>query len=221
MCILIIDDSKSDQKLLQLILRRHGMEDTHIADSPADAQDLFDTHVFDLILIDFMLPDINGIEACRIIRENDYYRDVPIIMITANDDDEVLQLAFDAGVTDYLLKPVKRVEFIARVKFALRLKTEIDARKAHEKELQEHTEFFLQAAREADQKAKSLERTALQDLVPVCKSCGTIRHQNGQWVTVKDFLRHFTKVNLSYCPDCHHNVVGTIATGVAATGAPE
>jgi sigma-B regulation protein RsbU (phosphoserine phosphatase) len=67
----------------------------------------------DLILMDILMPDMNGIQACRIIKEKKEYKDVPIVMVTGMADEENLEMAFEAGIVDYVVKPVKQVEIMA------------------------------------------------------------------------------------------------------------
>jgi adenylate cyclase len=91
------------------------------------------------------MPEIDGIEACRRVKAEPALTDVPIIMVTASTEPEDLQLAFDAGAIDYLTKPPSRVELRARVRSALRLKHEMDRRKAREQELLDVTKQLEQA----------------------------------------------------------------------------
>src|SRR3982074_3295454 len=78
---------------------------------------------------------MDGVEACARIRNDQRYADTPIIMVTSLDDTGSLTNAFVAGATDYVPKPVNRMELIARVRSALRLKAELDRRLAREREL--------------------------------------------------------------------------------------
>jgi len=89
----------------------------------------------DLVLLDVVMPDVDGIEACARIRRDPRHADVPIIMVTSLDDMESLSNAFLAGATDYITKPLNRVELLARVRSALKLKSELDRRLAREREL--------------------------------------------------------------------------------------
>jgi diguanylate cyclase (GGDEF)-like protein len=99
----------------------------------------------DLILMDIVMPDMEGIEACRIIHGHETQRDVPIIMVTASDDLENLTRAFAAGAMDYCHKPIKKVELLARINSALAFKREADRRKARELELLEMTSKLASA----------------------------------------------------------------------------
>lgn len=90
---------------------------------------------FDVVLLDIVMPDMDGVETCARIRNDQRFADLPIIMVTSLDDMNSLSNAFVAGATDYVTKPINRIELIARVRSALRLKQELDRRQAREQEL--------------------------------------------------------------------------------------
>jgi len=146
--ILIVDDSLKARMLIETMLRAQGYKDLTSVDSARQAflalsagePPSAECDGFDLILMDFMMPEIDGIQACHQIKSDPRFLDVPIIMVTAEESTESLKEAFDAGAIDYVNKPVNRVELGARVKSALRLKHETDQRKAREFELLELTE---------------------------------------------------------------------------------
>ena len=146
MSILIVDDSILGRVLLRDILKENGYENVIMAASAKEAIDYLTTcqkhssfryENVNLILMDGIMPDIEGIEACRMIRKLEGMHDVPIIMVTGKTDINTLQQAFDAGANDYLTKPFNKFELIARVRSALNLKYEIDKLKAREAELEE------------------------------------------------------------------------------------
>ncbi len=145
MSIIIVDDSKVNRLLLRRILEERGMKDLCEA---GDVHELFALigfegagtqppacRIIDLILMDVMMPEIDGIEATRRLKSSAEFHDVPIIMVTAAGEGELLERAFAAGAMDYLTKPIDALELAARVKSALALKSEMDMRKARELEL--------------------------------------------------------------------------------------
>jgi diguanylate cyclase (GGDEF)-like protein len=106
--------------------------------------------------MDIVMPEIDGIDACRRIKADDRFEDVPIIMITALADKGILQSAFDAGAMDYITKPVDKLELIARVRSSLRLKDEMEKRRDREREL-------LVMSRELAAANQILQRLSLLD----------------------------------------------------------
>ena len=115
--ILIVDDDKNICKLIEVYLNHEGYETVCCHDGSA-ALDIVKEGNYDLVLLDLMIPIINGSEVCRIIKAE---MDIPIIMVTARDlvDDKVN--GFNAGADDYIVKPFEPKELVARVK--ARLKT--------------------------------------------------------------------------------------------------
>jgi diguanylate cyclase (GGDEF)-like protein len=141
--ILIVDDSPKARLLMETMLRGQRYSDLTSAESAGHAFELLglrtgaepQTAEFDLILMDLLMPEVDGLEACRRIKLSPALADTPLIMVTAEDSAESVKEAFEAGAIDYVKKPVNRVELMARVKSALRLKQEMDCRKAREEEL--------------------------------------------------------------------------------------
>jgi diguanylate cyclase (GGDEF)-like protein len=144
MRILIVDDCVDNVALLEFMLHRAGYTELVTAESAPAAFEMLgvDRHAgpespVDAILMDIRMPEINGIEATRIIKSTGHLQDVPVIMVTAQTDDQALEQAFEVGAMDYVTKPLNRVQLLTRLKSALRLKHEMDIRKARERELEE------------------------------------------------------------------------------------
>lgn len=142
MRILVVDDQEDARDLTEGALLSAGYADIVTATSAWEALKILDigrttndAPAVDVALLDIVMPEMDGVEACARIRNDPRYTDVPIIMVTSLDDMNSLANAFVAGATDYITKPVNRIELVARVRSALRLKQELDRRQAREREL--------------------------------------------------------------------------------------
>ena len=114
--ILVVDDEPVFRDALAFNLRRDGFEVVTAGDGLA-AVDAFHSVAPDLILLDLMLPGISGIEVCKRVRENS---SVPIIMVTAKDDEIDKVVGLEVGADDYLTKPYSYRELLARIRAVLR-----------------------------------------------------------------------------------------------------
>ncbi len=149
MRIFIVDDSSTSVLYLQTILQVAGFSDLHVASTAENALEQLlamsrEGKPADLVLMDISMPGMDGIEATRLIKSHPELSDIQVVMVTASDENEALEQAFEAGATDFITKPVHRVELRARVRSALRLKQEMDKRKIREKELENLTRQLTQ-----------------------------------------------------------------------------
>lgn len=117
--ILIVEDEASIRDMITFALHKGGMEATHAADARAAQIALADTPP-DLILLDWMLPGMTGLELARLLRREQRTANVPIIMLTARGEEMDRVNGLDAGVDDYMAKPFSTRELIARIKAVLR-----------------------------------------------------------------------------------------------------
>lgn len=139
MRILVVDDSKPFQIAMQAILASSGYHDVTLASSAFEAiatvQNQNNDEQFDLILMDVVMPNMNGIDAVKTLKTMEQLEDVPILMVSAQDEEENVERAFEAGATDFINKPIKRIELRARIRAALRLREEMRRRKEHQEQL--------------------------------------------------------------------------------------
>src|ERR1700682_4224627 len=142
MQILVVDDVEDSRDITEAALLSAGSGDVGKAGSGWEALKILDVGRtvdeptgFDLVLLDIIMPEMDGVEACARIRRDRRYADIPIIMVTSLDDMGSLANAFVSGANDYVTKPVNRIELVARVRAALKLKAELDRRQAREREL--------------------------------------------------------------------------------------
>lgn len=202
MAILIVEDSRDEQALLSTRLREAGYEALMVADSAEAAYGILGqgnlgqrTGAVDLILMDIMLPGVDGLEACRWITTTKSLQDIPIIVITAKTDEKDLLAAFAAGAMDYIRKPVNPAELVARVSSALTLRAERNTRKAREQELLLHTHALELAMREVK---------VLRGLIPICAKCKRIRTDTGDWQQLEEYIQNHSEVEFShgFCQGC-------------------
>lgn len=116
--ILVVDDDTALSEMIGIILESSGYQPSFCADG-AEALDIFHRTQPDLVLLDLMLPGMDGIEICKRIREISV---VPIIMLTARSDTQDVVAGLEAGADDYVPKPFKPKELLARVAARLRTK---------------------------------------------------------------------------------------------------
>ncbi|TDR43276.1 two-component system phosphate regulon response regulator PhoB [Tahibacter aquaticus] len=117
--ILIVEDETAIRDMVAFALRKAGMDPVHAADARI-AQSAIAERVPDMILLDWMLPGMSGLEYARRLRKEDLTREVPIIMLTARGEEGDRVNGLDAGVDDYVVKPFSARELIARIKAVMR-----------------------------------------------------------------------------------------------------
>ncbi|EJP88922.1 MULTISPECIES: fused response regulator/phosphatase [Bacillus cereus group] len=154
MSILIVDDNPVNIFVIEKILKQAGYQDLVSLNS---AQELFEYIQFgkdssryneiDLILLDIMMPEIDGLEVCRRLQKEEKFKDIPIIFVTALEDANKLAEALDMGAMDYITKPINKVELLARIRVALRLKSELNWHKEQEENLRNELDLATQVQR--------------------------------------------------------------------------
>ena len=202
MSILIVDDSVDNRMLFKYILENAGYTDVLTAGSAHDAFKVLGMEnpseadsVVDLILMDIMMPEMDGIEACRQIKSVERLRDIPIIMVTARTEEKDIEDAFSVGAMDYITKPLRGIELLVRSRSALSLKKEIDRRKNREQEL-------LNLNRELKNSIETIK--TLRGLIPICANCKKIRDDKGYWSQIESYIQKHSEAEFSHgiCPEC-------------------
>ncbi|MBK8913791.1 MAG: response regulator [Phycisphaerales bacterium] len=116
--VLIADDNPQILELIEAYLEPLGVEISTAADGQA-ALAAIEAVPPDLVLLDIMMPRRSGYEVCRQLKEDDRYRDIPVIMVTALNEVGDLERARECGADDFLTKPVNKMELLARVQALL------------------------------------------------------------------------------------------------------
>ena len=118
--ILIVDDNEDNRYTLRLLLESDGHERVIDASGGNEAIALLEREKFSLVLLDLMMPDLNGDEVLKIIKANPDSRDLPVVMISADTDTEKVSKCIELGADDYLAKPFNPIILRARIASALR-----------------------------------------------------------------------------------------------------
>lgn len=178
MRILTVEDDPIAGAVLNAAVKALGHEVTAVTDG-RDAWQLFTTESFRVVISDWVMPRIDGLELCRRIRERggDYTYFILLSNVATTGDN--LQQAMDAGVDDFLNKPAKKVELQARLHVAARI---------------------LNYATQVRQ---------LQEILPICGYCRKIRDDQNYWSQVEEYFGKEAGVNFSHgvCPECYDRVV--------------
>jgi len=149
--VLIVDDAEINLILFEALIKRVGNCESFQYSNALQGLAWAIGNDVDLVIVDYMMPDINGMEFIRQLRGTPGKHDVPILMITANDQKPIRYRALDAGATDFLTKPVDKIEFMARVNNMLQLN---DSRK----KLADRAAWLADEVRKATEEIRSRER---------------------------------------------------------------
>jgi DNA-binding response OmpR family regulator len=112
--LLIVDDDAQLLSVVQAMLQPWGFQTTLLS-NPQQFWGILEEVKPDLLMLDIEMPEVNGIDLCQEIRNDSQWDDLPILMISANNDDETIQRVFMAGADDYVSKPIRAAELVARV----------------------------------------------------------------------------------------------------------
>jgi DNA-binding response OmpR family regulator len=177
--VLVVDDNPQNLQFLGNLLESNGYE-AILADRGDSSLTILDRELPDLILLDIMMPEMDGYEVCCAIKENQRTKEIPIIFVTAKSEMEDLLLAFKCGAADYVNKPFNSEELLARIK----------------------THVELKLARE--------EIKTLQGIIPICAKCMKIKDDKGFWNNIQLYIESRTEALFSHglCPECMKEMYG-------------
>lgn len=185
--ILIVDDQPNNLRVLFTSLQAHDMK-VLIADNGKRALEQIERLLPDIILMDVMMPGMDGFECCRRIKTDDRFDAIPIIFMTALTETRDKLSAFSAGGVDYISKPFQQEEVLARIRTHLTIS---DLR------------------RELTDKNRNLKKMlqevkTLRGILPICSKCKMVRDDKGYWKQVEQYISEQSEVEFShsYCPEC-------------------
>ncbi len=179
--VLIVEDNQRNIKILGSILDSSGY-DTAVALNGEEALRFIGKETPDLILLDIVMPGIDGYEVCRSLKKNSQTMDIPVIFLTAKREIDDLVKAFEAGGVDYITKPYNSTELLMRVK------THMDLKKARD------------------------EIKKLKGIIPICCNCKKIRNDSGYWEQVETYIENHSNAEFTHgiCPDCTKKLYGDL-----------
>ena len=178
--ILVVDDAADNAKLLACNLEDEGYAVATASDGP-EALRLARTEHPDLMLLDIMMPGMDGTEVCRQVKADPELKDIPIIMVTAKHLDEDVVKGLDAGADDYVSKPVHNDILAARLRSVLRVKESRDAIARINRRL--HDEIIVRRRTErALRKTQSKLRTSNRSLERMCAAARAATQAKSQFL---------------------------------------
>ena len=188
MRILIAEDDVTSRTVLEGVLRNVGHEAIPAVNGADAWRKLQEPDAPQLAVLDWMMPELDGLEIVRRVRAQQPDRAVYIIMLTTRDDKADIIAGLDAGANDYLAKPFDPGELRARIEVGRRMI-----------ELQDALTAKVQELNEALDQIKTL-----RGIVPICMHCKKIRDDQGFWSQVEVYVHNHTEAEFSHgvCPDC-------------------
>ena len=184
--VLIVDDAQFNISVLTEIL--HNDYEIITAKSGDKAlKAVAGPHPPDLILLDIIMPQMDGYQVCTLIKANENTAHIPIIFVTAVSEAMDEAKAFEIGAVDYVAKPFNPVTMKARINTHIKLSTT----------MQELTSALKEVKR-------------LSGLLPMCASCKKIRDDKGYWQQVEAYLEEYSEATFSHgmCPECSEAMYG-------------
>jgi two-component system, response regulator PdtaR len=188
--VLIVEDDDTTSTMLQAALTHLGYSVSGVAKTAERALQCLVTRVPDLILMDIQLAgEMDGIDAAKRIHSE---WSIPVVFLTASSDAATVQRASRAEPYSYLIKPCHERDLRAAIEIA---------RYRHRME-RERAELVVKV------QESEVEIGRLRELLPVCAWCGRIRDDDGEWMSVDDYLAKRLKANLTHgiCSTCQHEM---------------
>jgi DNA-binding response OmpR family regulator len=188
MKILIAEDDPVSRRLLQAALIKWGYEVIVTANGKEAWQALQQPDAPSLLILDWLMPEMDGVEVCREARGTPTFKSAYILLLTSRGSKEDIVEGLEAGADDYVTKPFDHGELRARVQVGARVVQLQSALADRVKELEEAIANVKQ----------------LQGLLPICSYCKKIRDDGNYWHRVESYIAGHANVRFSHgiCPDC-------------------
>ncbi|HLJ95259.1 MAG TPA: response regulator [Gemmataceae bacterium] len=190
---LIAEDNSTTRLLLESTLAEWGYDVVATSDGTEAWQELQCAQAPELVLLDWKMPGMDGIEVCRKFRQMPDAQAAHVILVTARRGKEDIVAGLEAGANDYIIKPFEPSELRARLQAGARIV-----------ELQKN---LAERVRELENALARVKQ--LQGLLPICAYCKKIRDDHNYWQQVESYISSHSEAQFSHgiCPDCHERVV--------------
>jgi len=188
MRILIAEDNLVSKNLQNVALKKWGHDVVAVDDGKAAWEELQKPDAPKLVILDWNMPEMDGLQVCLRVKESGTPDPPYIIILTARTRKEDVVRALEAGANDYITKPFNNIELRARIRVGQRMV-----------EMKEKLAMQVQELRTALEHIKTL-----QGIIPICSFCKKIRDDQGYWSQVEAYLSRHSDARFShgFCPDC-------------------
>jgi len=186
--ILVVDDNPQNLQLVAGLLSETHTCDLCFASNGPEALEVMGNITPDLVLLDVNMPGMNGYQVCQAIRSDENLREIPVIFLTAQRDSDFIVKGFEAGGSDYVVKPFESRELLARVQVQLELKLKRDELQRRNNELE----------------AAISRIRRLEGIISICMYCKKIREDDSSWQQLETYISEHSDALFSHgiCPDC-------------------
>ncbi len=199
--ILIVDDTLDNLRLLSKILLDNGYKVRAVSNG-TKALATIKKEPPDLILLDIMMPEMNGLEVCGRLKSKKGTDHIPVIFLSALHKVEDKINAFKAGGVDYISKPFQLEEVLVRINTHLTICELQNQLELKNNQLHEQNKQLEKRQAELQQALENIK--TLQGMIPICAKCKKIRDDDGFWEQVESYITKHSEAVFSHsiCPDC-------------------
>ena len=185
---LIAEDDPTSRQILEALLKKWGYEVTAVANGADALECLQSEDSPKLAILDWMMPELDGVEVCRRVRQSDSSEPPYIILLTAQSNKQDIVAGLAAGANDYVIKPFDYAELQARIEVGVRvvnLQRDLAARIVDLQDSLEHVK-------------------TLQGLLPICMHCKSIRTDEESWERIEKYIGDHSDAEFTHglCPEC-------------------
>ncbi len=193
MKVLIAEDDDVSRRILQLSLIAAGHEVVAAVNGADAVAELESETAPKLAVLDWMMPEMDGLEVCRRVRQRQSVVPIYIILLTAKGGKTDIVEGLEAGANDYVVKPFDRLELLARVRVG---ETVVNLQKSVSAQVKKLEDALAQVKR-------------LQGILPICSYCKHVRDDKNYWQQVETYVTGHSEAEFSHsvCPDCYEKVV--------------